>query len=396
MNEPRYTPEFDDILAECLDALLRGRQTIAECLERYPDYAGELKPALQIALLTSRLKSPELPHNRADALEARLRSRIAAHPPRKMIQLPLMPVAISRMAAAIAIVLLLAFASGAGLVTASANSLPGDPLYGVKRLWEAIVLVVLSLTDQLDDYSLHLAEARLDEVKELDDDGRLNQAALADLYTATAKAIRFADTNPEQAAVTRYLDEAEDILQGVHPAAAVMPIYHDVLTLISSVRQPDGSLQTPMSDTPPSLNAPNFTPTATLTPSPTPTAAATLTPTPTNTATDTDTPSPTPTDTSTSTPRIPPTPTRTPSPSPTMTLTPTVTPSPTASWTPLPIPTVPTVVSPTRIAPQPSENDEGTPSGGAASETAPVRQTQQSVYLTQTAGPAAATSTSTP
>ena len=394
MNESRSTPEFDDILAECLDALLRGRQTIADCLERYPDQASDLKPALQIALLTSRLKSPELSGDRVDALEANLRSRMVARPPRKMIQLPVIPVAISRVAAAVAIVLLLAFGSGAGLVTASASSLPGDPLYGIKRLWEAIVLVIMSLTDQLDDFSLHLAEVRLDEVKELDGDGRLNQSALVDLYSATAKAVSYADTAPEQTAVIQYLDEAKNTLQTVHPSSEAMPVYQDMLTLMTLVRRPDGSLQAPSSDTPPSLNAPVVTPTNT--PTPTPTATVTLTPTLTATPTDSDTPSPTATDTSTATPRIPPTPTRTPSPSPTMTLTPTETPTPTASWTPLPIPTVPTVVFPTRIVPQP-DGSERTPSGSSEpQDTPPVRQTQQSVYMTQTAGPPAATSTSTP
>ena len=46
--------------------------TLAECLERYPEHAEQLRPALQAALLTARLKAPSLPQARVQALEGRL------------------------------------------------------------------------------------------------------------------------------------------------------------------------------------------------------------------------------------------------------------------------------------------------------------------------------------
>jgi hypothetical protein len=51
---------FENILDECLDAVLSGKRTIADCMALYPDHADELKSALQIALLTTRLKKPEM------------------------------------------------------------------------------------------------------------------------------------------------------------------------------------------------------------------------------------------------------------------------------------------------------------------------------------------------
>jgi hypothetical protein len=394
LNELRDIPELDDILAACLDDILRGHQTIDDCLQRYPQFADELRPTLHIALLTSRLKSPELASDRVDALEARLRSRMSK--PRNVIQLPVIPLAISRMAAMVALVLLLALGSGAGLVAASADSLPGDTLYGIKRLWEAIVLAIMSLTDQFDDFTLYIAEVRLDEVKQLDERARLNQSALVDLYSATVKAISSADSASEQAAVTKYLEEAQAVLEDIAAPADAAPVYRDVVGLMTPVFHTDGSLQPPTSDLPPSLFisvTPTATATLTSTASATSTPTATPTATPTNTATATDTP----TATNTATPRIPPTPTRTPSPSPTITPSPTLTVTPTSSWTPLPIPTVPGYVAPTRVSPQPGGGDMRTPiSDDMSSATAQVRETQQSVYLTQTAGPPASTSTSTP
>jgi hypothetical protein len=57
---------------------------------------------------------------------------------------------------------------------------------------------------------------------------------------------------------------------------------------------------------------------------------------------------------------------------------------------------VPTLIAPTRVSPQPGTGGSTPVPGNQNSATAQVRQTQQSVYLTQTAGPPAATSTSTP
>lgn len=388
MNEPRYTSELDDILALCLDDVLRGKQAIDDCLQRYPQYATDLKLALSIAMLTARLKSPEMATDRVDALEARLRMQVPAR--RKVIQFP---VAISRLAASVAIVVLLVFGSGAGLVAASSDSLPGDTLYGVKRLWEAIVLVIMSLTDQLDGFTLHLAEVRLDEVKALADQGRLNGTALVDLYGATAKAITNADSVDEQESVIDYLDEAADTLESVEAPAEAAPVYRDVITLMTPVIGSDGSLQPPASEMPPSLNA-----IAPVVPTATPTLTATQTaisePTLTTTATNTDVPTDVPS--ATNTPRIPPTPTRTPSPSPTITPSPTLTVTPTSSWTPLPIPTVATLIAPTRLSPQPGGGNGRTPVPSGNDATAQMRETQQAVYLTQTAGPPVVTSTSTP
>ena len=45
--------EFQEILDECLEKVLRG-QTIEQCLQDYPDYASVLEPMLRTAVRAKR------------------------------------------------------------------------------------------------------------------------------------------------------------------------------------------------------------------------------------------------------------------------------------------------------------------------------------------------------
>jgi hypothetical protein len=376
-----YTPEFEAILDECLRDVLRGARTIEQCLERYPEYAADLKPALQIGLLTSRLKSPEMPSISVDRLENRLRERMTSNAKPKIVRLRFAPFA--KLAAMIAIVFFVALGSGAGAVAASSNAVPGDWLYGLKRLWEAIVLALTPLTGQVDDLWLHMADRRLDEVEELSQRGQLTDSALLELYMAMAQAITLADAETEPELMV-YLSEAQATLVRIQPPLQDEALYRDIMRLTAPTIRDDGSLEAP-SVSPPSLS---FTPTSTLTA----TAARTATATPTErremlptlpvTAMETVTA------THTSTPRVPPTATRTPTPtsSPTASITPS--PTPTATWTPLPLPTLPgstPIVWPTaRSSSGGQEQPTNTPDIQA---TVRLRETEMSVYLTQTAGP---------
>ena len=41
---------IESILDECLEEIRAGRATVAACLARYPEYADDLKPLLEVAL----------------------------------------------------------------------------------------------------------------------------------------------------------------------------------------------------------------------------------------------------------------------------------------------------------------------------------------------------------
>ncbi|MFN8376893.1 MAG: hypothetical protein U0694_28970, partial [Anaerolineae bacterium] len=180
MNETPLSQELDTIVEDCLDAIQRGDATLEDCLRRYPAAAAELKPLLQIALLTSRLKAPQMSAERVQALDKQLRTSMppqTASRPQSSIRLwqPFV-----RLAAALLVIAVLALGSGAGLVSASENTLPGDTLYPVKRVWES-ARVTFALVGQQDDVLLDIARHRLDEVIRLDQQQRLDQKAMVDL-----------------------------------------------------------------------------------------------------------------------------------------------------------------------------------------------------------------------
>lgn len=368
--------DFDTILSECLDDVTRGRHTVAECLQRYPDHADELRPALVAGLLTSRLKKPEMASDAVSALETRLRAEMLTAP-RRSARPRVIPLTFSRLAAAVVIALVLAF-SGGGLVAASADDRPGDTLYIVKRLWEAIILALSPLTGQPDDLWLRLAETRLAEVVALDAEGRLTDDALRELYRAAAQTMRLADTDT-QPAVIAFLARTSRTLLDIQPPPE-SEIVHGALLVLTVIE--DGTFQPPAGDEPPAaLPTP---PGMTFTPTPTATLTPTSTFTPTSTATATLTPSSTSTATVTRTP----TPTRTPTVTPSATPTLTRTPTPTHTWTPLPLPQLPpragTLAATLPPVALPTLPPLTVPDMDA---TARVRETQQSVYMTQTAGP---------
>src|SRR5262245_6846013 len=135
MNQYFDDPEFEAVLAQCTEDILRGHRTLDECLQTYPHYAAQLKPLLLTGIITRRMKPPQMSSQSVAALEARLKTmKVQKRPVQRRRGLSY---GLSRLAAVLVIALILAFGSSAGLVAASSNSIPGDPLYGIKRLWEA-------------------------------------------------------------------------------------------------------------------------------------------------------------------------------------------------------------------------------------------------------------------
>lgn len=139
-----------DAFNDCVDRLADGA-SVEECLRLYPQYAGRLRLMLE-AGLTVRRAQP----SRGEILMAqeRVEARIvrALEAPRRTRE-PL-----ARRWLSLAAGFLLVFALGTGLV--AQESLPGDALYGVKRLTEALVTLVSSEEDPF-------AQRRIDEIKRL-------------------------------------------------------------------------------------------------------------------------------------------------------------------------------------------------------------------------------------
>lgn len=403
MSEPRSPQTLDDIVARCVEDVVRGYRSVEECLQVYPEQAEELKPLLLTALLTARLKGPQMGSEAVQALEARLRREMPKA--RRATRAQGLRYSAGRLAAMVAVVVLLAFGSGAGLVAASANTLPGDPLYGIKRLWEAILLAFSPLTGPQADLWQQIAQTRLNEVERLAAEGRLTAGALRDLYAAVYAFSGYSSAETD-ASILVFMNRGERLLLRIRPPAEAEAVYADVLAAMALTTR-DGVVRQPEAALPPSEITPTatlmLTSTATTTPSSTPSATFTALPTltatdvpsATPTATETPVPSATLTVTPSRTPRFPATATKTITPTitPTYTVTPSVT--PTATWTELPLPIATFQPVPTDTPPPVSQATVDS-SGGTEVEATRVRATQQAVYMTQTAGPPSTTPTSSP
>lgn len=119
----------------CRAALATG-VTLDSALGLYPELAGELRPALEAwqAMAGLRDESP-IPAARVQRSRTRLLARasqLRGRSSRPALRLP----GLSRMAFAALAVLAAVLLGWGGLATASAQSIPGDPLYRLKRVNE--------------------------------------------------------------------------------------------------------------------------------------------------------------------------------------------------------------------------------------------------------------------
>lgn len=406
MND-EHTLEFYTALEDCLDALFNGERTLDECLALYPQYAADMKPDLQAAVLASRLKSPAMSDAAVDGLEARLMAMMATENsagilddapapnrvPAKVIPFR-PPMLMSRAAAVILIAIIIALGSGGGVVAASADSMPGETLYPVKRMWENIIIVLATLTGQLDDVWVQLAETRFKEAQFGADNASLTPDMVNDLWEATQKAIQYADDSPELQA---YLTVLAADLQAEHIVDSSDVSHYQFITLIEPVLESFPINNLNGDSTPEQENNSAQTEDMTATVTDEIVLSPTITPSLTATAvtefesnaqlTLTVDALESVTNTATATSRIPPTPTRTPTPTVTATATQVPLNLPTATITPLPPPTQ-------AILPTAPEGDTGIQPTAVYRPGDPtpvptwfpyIRLTQDAFYLTRTA-----------
>ena len=164
---------FKTILDRCLACLLKG-EGVESCLQRFPRQRKDLEPLLRAAHLVRES------HYRADPSEealARVRARLIAKASEKMaakaarsqIKWPGWGgnLAVSRGVATLAltIVLIVGTLGGGGIV--SANSLPGDFLYGAKRASEGVRLFLTVDEEAQASLEREYAERRVTEIKQV-------------------------------------------------------------------------------------------------------------------------------------------------------------------------------------------------------------------------------------
>jgi Domain of unknown function (DUF5667) len=148
-----------DILERCLQAIERGDATIEQCVAQNPGVEG-LDAMLQAASAVQRIPRPVMPLTSKQALEQRLVARMKVTKPRpqqyraqRWLRVPLTLFAM----------LVVLLGTGFGLTRAAENTIPGDPLYGIKRASEQ---VSLAFSDEQSRPGLltSIAESRLMEI----------------------------------------------------------------------------------------------------------------------------------------------------------------------------------------------------------------------------------------
>ncbi|MFC1972206.1 DUF5667 domain-containing protein [Chloroflexota bacterium] len=152
--------EFDDILNDCLERIVNQRQTIEQCLERYPEQSDELQPLLQT--ISHAMVASSIEPSSEFKEKARHEFRIALQEmdlPRSGWFFGWRP----QWATAIVSVLIFLLASS-GTVTIAGNSMPDEPLYPVKRATETVTIALTPSPLGKVNLYVNLADKRVAEI----------------------------------------------------------------------------------------------------------------------------------------------------------------------------------------------------------------------------------------
>jgi hypothetical protein len=149
--------QFNAILDECLDSLLTGKETVEQCLERYPQYAAELEPLLRTAVLVNKAVDVKPSADFRAKARYQLQTMMAkSKAPRRAAFVPRWAIAVCTM--------LLIFVLGGGTVLAADNSMPGSPLYGVKLVTENLSIKLAGTQEEKVELYATVADRRVTEM----------------------------------------------------------------------------------------------------------------------------------------------------------------------------------------------------------------------------------------
>ncbi len=295
-------PALEPILIECLDALENGEK-LDLILQRYPEYADELRPYLETAVQLQQLPiQPTLAAQRASKQTFLTQAA-------EMKAAPVVPFWKNwaqglRLATALALFLVLFLA---GFTYTAATAVPGDLLYDSKlfienaRLQVAAPLQKIELVEQFN-------QERIAEINQLLAAGREEEVTFTGFITTVV------DDNTLIIADLTVLLSEESIVEG----NVAVGYFSEVngRTQNNAVHATHIIIASPPAEETPPEPEPTYTPTPQFTA--TPTQTHTNTPTVTLTATPTTTSTPTPTVTATPTTSLTPVPTQTITPIPTV------------------------------------------------------------------------------
>ncbi len=214
--------DIADALGECLEEIEAGRLTVEECLERYPDYAADLRELLKTQQKLQHISVIQP----AAAFQQQARAHLLNQLSASSTNYPLFITAIfdqwTRLGAfrlrrrfSMAWLLLFVVAAsviaGGGTAFAADAAVPGDPLYSLDRSLEKIRAELTNSPEALLKLQLANAQERLTEAKKLADhrgDGTFRQAlnGYGETMLATAMTLGLAE-GVEQANLDSMLEQ---------------------------------------------------------------------------------------------------------------------------------------------------------------------------------------------
>lgn len=214
---------YESILTECVDAMQLGA-SVEDCLDRYPQQAERLRPALLLAERVSQTPPAQVrPNAQAEGwrkIEKRLTELQSGK--RTVTFVPsairggnyigwLKPVAIS------AVAVLSVASLGGGAVLASQSAMPNSPLYRVKLAGEDVRVRLISDDTHKANVLLDQSRQRMEEINDTVKDGNaVPENALSAMENRNRRAVEILTTQPEntilKARVISQAQEQEDRL----------------------------------------------------------------------------------------------------------------------------------------------------------------------------------------
>jgi hypothetical protein len=194
--------QFDSMFDECLESLLAGKQTVEQCLQKYPEQANELEPLLRTAMSVRQAvdikPSPETKARGRYQLQLKMAEM---NKPKRAWFPGWQP----RWAMAVMAVLLV-FVMGGGAVVAANGSMPGSPLYPVKIATENVRVKLAGSDVEKVELLTTLADRRVTELSYLMESGK------PDVKKVEGIAARYNDHVTQVGTIAKVEETAEETM----------------------------------------------------------------------------------------------------------------------------------------------------------------------------------------
>ncbi len=163
--------KFETVLDECLDRIQAGA-TVEACLARFPEHAEALHPLLRMASAVRAVPPPRPDPAAVYAGRQGMLRAVTERNARQPLLAGLFRWPWARAALALAVLFLVVGFGARGLVAVSADSLPGDRFYPVKRFTESVRYALTLDPVARQQLEAEFAAEREEEIRAVLDSGR--------------------------------------------------------------------------------------------------------------------------------------------------------------------------------------------------------------------------------